>query len=289
MSIGYSDSGTSQYIDRVRAIPLLDRETEHDIAVRALAGDAEAKNALVRANLRFVVAIALSYRRYGIRIADLIAEGNLGLMIAAGKFDPERGTRFVTYAGYWIRALILDLIVRSSTMVGAGSGPLRSKLFFRLRRERARIGNLVPDVHERNAILAQQFETSEEKMEEMLRRLDARDVSLDQPVHPESGVTMLDALEDETSATPEQATALHESGGRVKERLHAALSRLDKRELYIVQQRYMGDEEVSLAEIGRELGVSRERARQLEARAKQKLREQLDDLAKDGLALDLVA
>lgn len=279
-----SDTGTTHYIDRVRAIPLLDRETEHEIAVRAAAGDAAARNELVRANMRFVVAIALSYRRYGIRVADLIAEGNLGLMIAAGKFDPNRGTRFVTYAGYWIRALILDLIVRASTMVGAGSGPLRSKLFFRLRRERARIGNLVEDPVQRNALLAQRFETSEEKMAEMLRRLDARDVSLDQPIHPESGVTMLDALEDDDGVTPEQATAAHETDGRVKQRLEAALSRLDERELYIVKQRYMGDVEVSLAEIGRELGVSRERARQLEARAKQKLRQQLDDLA-----LDLVA
>lgn len=282
MTSGY-DTGTSHYIDSVRALPVLDREAEHEIAVRAAAGDAEARKALVRANMRFVVAIALSYRRYGIRVADLIAEGNLGLMIAAGKFDPHRGTRFVTYAGYWIRALILDLIVRASTMVGAGSGPLRSKLFFRLRRERARIGNLVPDAAERNALLAQRFETSEEKMEEMLRRLDARDVSLDQPIHPESGVTMLDALEDDAES-PEAATAFHEADGKVKERLATALARLDQRERYIVQQRYMGEEEVSLAEIGRELGVSRERARQLEARAKQKLREQLDDLG-----LDLVA
>jgi RNA polymerase sigma-32 factor len=279
-----NDLGTSHYIDAVRRIPVLDRETEHEIAVRAAAGDGEARKALVRANLRFVVAIALSYRRYGIRVADLIAEGNLGLMIAAGKFDAERGTRFVTYAGYWIRALILDLIVRASTMVGAGSGPLRSKLFFRLRRERARIGNLVPDAQERNALLAQRFETSEEKMEEMLRRLDARDVSLDQPIHPDSGVSMVDALEDDDGVSPEVATAIHETDGRVKERLASALSRLDDRERYIMKQRYMGDEEVSLAEIGRELGVSRERARQLEARAKQKLREQLDDLA-----LDLVA
>lgn len=279
-----SDSGSTHYIAAVRAIPILDRETEHDIAVRVTAGDAEAKKALVRANLRFVVAIALSYRRYGIRVSDLIAEGNLGLMIAAGKFDAERGTRFVTYAGYWIRALILDLIVRASTMVGGGSGPLRSKIFFKLRRERARIGNLVLDASERNQLLAERFETSEEKMEEMLRRLDARDVSLDQPIHPESGVTMLDALEDDGAPSPEQVTAIHETHGVVKERLASALSRLDKRERYIVTQRYMGDEEVSLAEIGRELGVSRERARQLEVRAKQKLREQLDDLA-----LDLVA
>jgi RNA polymerase sigma-32 factor len=283
MTTRFDDPGTNHYIQMVRQIPILDRETEHAIAVRAASGDLEAIQALVRANLRFVVSIALSYRRYGIRVSELIAEGNLGLMIAARKFDAERGTRFVTYAGYWIRALILELIVRSSTMVGAGSGPLRSKLFFRLRRERARVGNLSLEPSERTAILAQRFETTPDKMEDMLRRLDARDVSLDAPVMADSGVSMVETLEDD-SANPETRAASFESDGRMKMRLASALSRLDKRERYIVEQRYMGDEEVSLAEIGRELGVSRERARQLEARAKQKLREQLDDLALDMVA-----
>lgn len=284
MTTRFDDPGTNHYIQMVRGIPILDREAEHEIAVRAAKGDLDAIQALVRANLRFVVSIALSYRRYGIRVSELIAEGNLGLMIAARKFDAERGTRFVTYAGYWIRALILELIVRSSTMVGAGSGPLRSKLFFRLRRERARVGNLALDPSERTAMLAERFETTPEKMEDMLRRLDARDVSLDAPVLADSGgVAMVETLEDD-SENPEVRTATFESDDRVKTRLASALSRLDKRERYIVEQRYMGDEEVSLAEIGRELGVSRERARQLEARAKQKLREQLDDLALDMVA-----
>ncbi len=283
MTTRFDDPGTSHYIERVRRIPLLDREAEHEIALKAAAGDLDAIQALVRANLRFVVAIALSYRRYGIRVSELIAEGNLGLMIAARKFDPHRGTRFVTYAGYWVRALILELIVRSSTMVGAGSGPLRSKLFFRLRRERARVGNLSLDPSERTAMLAERFETTPEKMEDMLRRLDARDVSLDAPVMADSAVAMVETLEDD-GESPETHAATFESEGRVRSRLASALSRLDRRERYIVEQRYMGEEEVSLAEIGRELGVSRERARQLEARAKQKLREQLDDLALDMVA-----
>jgi RNA polymerase sigma-32 factor len=230
-----------------------------------------------------VVNIARSYAGKGLGLQDLIAEGNLGLMIAAQKFDAERGTRFVTYAGYWIRALVLDLVVRSSSMVGAGSGPLRSKLFFRLRRERARVANLANDATERNEILAERFETTPEKMEEMLRRLDARDVSLDTTVYPDSGVTMLDTLE---GAEVDQETALSESETKtnMKERLETALGQLDQRERYIVEQRYMGDKEVSLAAIGRKLGVSRERARQLEARAKQKLKQRLE-----GLELDLVA
>lgn len=276
------DVSISRYIDRVRSIPLLDREAEHELAVKAAAGDEAARNALVEANLRFVVAVALQYRRYGLRIADLIAEGNVGLMIAARKFDPSRGTRFVTYAGYWIRALVLDLVVRATSMVGAGSGPLRSKVFFRLRRERAKIGNITSDEAERTALLAQKFEMSEEKMEEMLRRLDARDVSLDQTVYSDSGVTMVETLEGDDD--PEATVVSSEEETRVHGRLDAALAGLDRRERYILEQRFMQDEEVSLAEIGRTLGVSRERARQLEARAKQKLKVRLGDLALDRVA-----
>lgn len=277
------DGALSRYIERVRSIPPLSREDEHDLAVRAIAGDRDAMDKLVEANLRFVVAVALQYRRYGLRLGDLIAEGNLGLMIAAQKFDPDRGTRFVTYAGYWIRALVLDLVVRSSSMVGAGSGPLRSKLFFRLRRERARVANLAGDAAERNAMMAERFETTPEKMEEMLRRLDARDVSLDTTIYPDSGVTMVETLE---GGDVDQETALSalERDKSIKERLESALGQLDRRERFIVEQRYMGEKEVSLAAIGRELGVSRERARQLEARAKLKLKQRLEDLE-----LDLVA
>lgn len=278
-----SDDGLSGYIERVRAIPLLDRETEHDIAVRAKAGEESARKALIEANLRFVVSVALQYRRYGIRLADLIAEGNLGLMVAANKFDPDRGTRFVTYAGYWIRALILDLVVRASSMVGGGSGPLRSKLYFRLRRERARAGNLTQDTSERNVMLAEKFNTTEERMEEMLRRLDARDVSLDQTVFTESGVTLIETIESD-EIHPEDQLMTTRTESREHTRLAAALSKLDPRERFIVEQRYMQDEEASLADIGRTLGVSRERARQLEARAKQKLREGLHDLAYDRVA-----
>lgn len=277
------DGSLSRYIDRVRKIPTLSREDEHALAVRATAGDQDAMDKLVEANLRFVVAVALQYRRYGIRLGDIVAEGNLGLMIAAKKFDPHRGTRFVTYAGYWIRALVLDLVVRASSMVGAGSGPLRSKVFFRLRRERARVANLAADAGERNAMLAERFEVSEEKMAEMMRRLDARDVSLDQPLYTDSGVTLLDTLEGAESAQDEQMMETEVAGIR-RERLASALDGLDQRERYIVEQRYMGEKEVSLAAIGRKLGVSRERARQLEARAKQKLKKELS-----AFELDLVA
>ncbi|MBX7195800.1 MAG: sigma-70 family RNA polymerase sigma factor [Sandaracinaceae bacterium] len=283
MAWSSDDAGLTRYIEHVRQIPLLEREDEHEIAIAAAAGDEAAREKLVRANLRFVVAVALKYRRYAIRLGDLVAEGNLGLMIAAKKFDPHRGTRFVTYASYWIRALILDLVVRASSLVGGGTGPMRSKLFFRLRRERARIGNLALDASERNALLAQRFDTTEDRMEQMLRRLDAKDVSLDATVFPESGTTLLDTL-DSGERSVEEELAEGQSMEQARRRLHAALAELDARERYIVEQRFMQDEEASLAAIGRTLGVSRERARQLEARAKQKLRDQLQDLALDMVA-----
>lgn len=271
------DGPFSRYLERIRNIPTLSREEEHELAIRVQKGDPIAVDLLVQANLRFVVAIALQYRRYGIPVGDLLAEGNLGLMMAVRKFDPDRGTRFVTYAGYWIRAYVLDLVVRSTTMVGAGSGPLRSKLFFRLRRERAKIANLTDDPRERIIRLAARFEVSEAKMEEMLRRLDSRDVSLSTPIHDDSSATLMDALQ-ETDADQEVVYLDTERKQLIEEHLGSAMSGLDYRERYILEQRFMGDEEVSLAALGRELGVSRERARQLEARAKKKLKKQLEQL-----------
>ncbi len=278
MSTYDRDPEISRYIEKVRAIPKLSREDEHELALRVTAGDTEAVNALIRANLRYVVAVALQYRRYGIKLSDLIAEGNVGLMIAVRKFDADRGTRFVTYAGYWIRAYILDCVVRSASLVGAGSGPLRSKLFFRLRRERAKVANLELDPTERNRMLAERFGVSEAKMRMMMRRLDGKDVSLDQPVYDDSGTTMLDTLVSPWE--DQESEAINDERKHVLEkRLAEAMAELDKRERFIVEQRFLQGDEMSLAAIGRELGVSRERARQLEARAKKKLQKRLSDIS----------
>jgi RNA polymerase sigma-32 factor len=272
------DNTLTDYIQRVRQIPRLGREEEHDLALAAHAGDRHASDRLIEANLRFVVAVALQYRRYGIPIWELIAEGSLGLMLAVGKFDPERGTRFVTYAGYWIRAYVLDLVVRSTSRVGAGSGALRSKLFFRLRRERAQIASVEQDPERRLELLADRFGITPEKARTMLQQLDARDVSLDVRIGPDSTVTMLDMLPQE--AVQERDLLEHERLDRLQQSMSVALDALDYRERFIVEQRILCDDELSLAELGRRLGVSRERARQLEARAKRKLREHLSaDLA----------
>lgn len=272
------DERLSRYIEKVRAIPTLSREDEHELAVRVQEGDQEAVDQLVQANLRYVVAVALQYRRYGVKVADLVAEGNVGLLVAARKFDPDRGVRFVTYAGYWIRAYVLDAVVRSTSMVGGGTGPLRSKLFFRLRRERAQVHNIVSDPEERIEMLAERFNVTPERMRQMLRRLDSRDVSLDANVYDDSEMTMVDTLVD-AGETQEQKLAYKRERDALQSALGDALGQLDQRERFIVERRIMSDDEMSLAAIGRQLGVSRERARQLEARAKKKLQKSLDAFA----------
>jgi RNA polymerase sigma-32 factor len=213
-----------------------------------------------------------------VSLGDLIAEGSVGLVTAVRKFDPHRGTRFVTYAGYWIRAFVLESVVRSSTMVGAGSGPFRSKLFFRLRRERARLSNVIADPDELTERLASEFDTTKAKMTELLRRLDQREISLDSPAYHDSDSTLVEMLPG--SAEPQDlvfARKRRHSGIQI--RLAGALSVLDDRERLIVEKRILSDDAASLASLGRELGVSRERARQLEARAKRKLAEELKDFA----------
>ncbi len=273
-----SSASLDRYIQQVRAIPKLSREEEHKLAIRARKGDQDAADRLVEANLRYVIAIGLQYRRYGVTIGDLIAEGSVGLVTAVRKFDPHRGTRFVTYAGYWIRAFVLEAVVRSSTMIGAGSGPFRSKLFFRLRRERARLSNLIADPEELIAKLASDFDTSPEKMAELLRRLDQREISLDGPAYHDSDATLVEMLPG-TSEPQDVVVERRQRQRGIELRLEGALSVLDDRERLIVEKRILSDDSASLASLGRELGVSRERARQLEARAKKKLAEELKDLA----------
>jgi len=284
------DSSVSRYITMVQHLPRLSREEE--LAVCRQWRDHEdekAKDRLVRAHLRYVVAIALKYRRYGLPLAELIAEGNFGVVHALSKFEPERGNRFVTYAAYWIRAYMLNYIIRSWSLVSAGSGALRSKMFFKLRRERVRITNLVGDSEKVDELLAERFNLPQAQVSAMLRRLDGRDVSLDSKVFDDALTTLVDTLQ---SGDPSQEDTF--AGQQVQDRLkgavNQALETLDKRERFIVEKRLMADseDELSLAEIGRRLGVSRERARQLEARAKRKLKAQVGEFARDFSGLESV-
>lgn len=285
------DASVSRYISMAQAIPELTRNEEHRLASAwREEADKSARDALVRVHLRAVVAIALKYRRYGLPLSELIAEGNFGLVHALSKFEPERGNRFVTYAAYWIRAYVLNYIIRSWSLVGVGSGALRSKMFFKLRRERVRIQNLVGDGEQALELLAKRLDVSRGALSEMLVRLEARDLSLDAKVFDDGRGSLIDAM-PALEENQEQSLASSELQNYMRHAVHSALDALDKRELYIAKHRLMADreEELSLAEIGRRLGVSRERARQLEARTKRKLRSRIAEISQTSGsgALDL--
>ena len=284
------DSELSRYITMVHAAPKLSREEEENLLERWYSHeDVRARDELVSTQLRYVVAIALKYKRYGVPVSELVAEGNFGVVHALKKFEPARGNRFVTYAAYWIRAYILNYIIRSWSLVGVGSGALRSKMFFKLRRERIRVTNLLGEGEAADDALAERLSIPKEKLGSMLRRLEARDVSLDTPLFDDSGATLIDALAN-TSANQEDKLIESRRGIRVQSLVRDAVKDLDKRERYIVENRMMADaeDEMSLAEIGRRLGVSRERARQLEARAKRKLEARITQLsAESGTSLEL--
>jgi RNA polymerase sigma-32 factor len=274
------DSAVSRYLSAIQQFPRLTRERETELFNRwHNERDEQAKDELIQSNLRYVVAIALKYRRYGLPLSDLLAEGSIGIMHALSKFEPEREFRFVTYSAYWIRACILTHIIRSWSMVGGGSGALRSKMFFKLRREKVRITNLVGEGEIADQMLAERFNLPKEQVVAMMLRLEKRDVSLDVPVYENGLATLVDTL---PSSEASQEDLYSESQGqhRTESVVQVALESLDRRERFIVEHRLMVDaeQEKSLAELGRILGVSRERARQLEVRAKRKLKARIGEL-----------
>lgn len=267
------DDVASSYVS-VNTEGPLGREEELELARRwKQLGDRAAAERLTRAHLRVVVSIAHKFRRYGIPTADLIAEGNFGLAQALIKFEPERGLRFVTYASYWVRAFVLDHVIKSWSLVGAGAGALRSRVFFKLRRERTRIANVLGTGEEAERALADRLGLGVDAVRLMTQRLDARDVSLDRELTGgESPLKLLDTLQ--SNDNQEHYVLAREVEASLSDAVGRAVAELDARERYIAERRLMAEpsEELSLAEIGRELGVSRERARQLESRTKTKLK-----------------
>jgi len=276
---GRSDA-FSRYLASVRRIPKLGREEELALVERwQRDGDRPARDALLAASLRATVAIAVEYRRYGVPIEELVAEGNLGVVLALAKFDRTRGLRFMTYAAFWVRARILAHVLSSFSLVGGQSGAFRSKKFFKLRRERARISALLGEGEEADRMLARSFGVSVDKVKTLVRQLEARDVSLDGAPLEGSRASLLDRLAS-TEPTSEEVVCRAQQEKRLQTAVGEAVARLGERERFIVTRRLLadGDDELSLVEMGKRLGVSRERVRQLEMRAKRRLREGLAGL-----------
>jgi RNA polymerase sigma-32 factor len=263
---------------RVNAIPTLTREDELRLAREFLEhGDLSAREQVLIANLRNVIPIALRYRRYGVPVGDLIAEGNAALMRALARYEPERELRFATYANYWIRAEMLGLVLQQRSMVGGGRGPLRPKYFFRLRREYARLTSQLGESAAKQA-LATQWKLKPEELATILDRLERSDASLDAPVREGGsslGDTMVDPLESQEAQLARQRMNTELSAA-----VRTASADLDERERFILEHRLLADPEVeySLVRIGRLFGVSRERARQLEWRVKEKIKRRLEPI-----------
>ena len=261
------------YMTQVKQFKLLSREEEHDLAVRYHRyGDLEAAQRLICANLRFVVKIAHEYRRYGMKMLDLIQEGNIGLMMAVKKFDPERGLRLISYAVWWIKAYIHNYIIRSWSMVKIGTTQAQKKLFFKLNQVRKVFQQRGDDYPASD--LANELDVREEELVEMEQRISARDTSIDIPLTEGSDYTLLDTLPD-SRENQEDHFIKNEQEKALANKIQSALSTLNERERNIVQARILSENPVTLQDLANKYQVSRERIRQLEKNALQKIKTSL--------------
>lgn len=255
--------------------PYLERDEEHKLALRwAGLQDQEALHKLTTAHMRLVIAIAVKFRRYGLAVSDLVQEGHVGLLEAAARFDPHREVRFSTYATWWIRASIQDYVLRNWSIVRGGTSSGQKSLFFNLRRLRAKITATDKNISSQDlfAELSKAIGVSVKDVAAMDARLGGPDISLNMPVatDEETGSERQDFLESE-APLPDAVVSGMIDGDRRTKWLNSALETLDERELRIINRRRLSEEGATLEELGGELGISKERVRQLENRALQKL------------------
>ena len=257
--------------------PVLGRDEERELARRAEAGDADAAGRLIASHLRFVIKIARRYRGSGLPMSDLIQEGTVGLIRAVRRFNPDRGVRLSTYAMWWIRSAIQDHVMHSWSLVRMGTTNAQKAMILRLRQVTAElIGGAEGLSDEITARLAKSFGATANEVATLARRLAGGDWSLDQPMAGPDGDqrTWMDCLTSD-APTPEQAVAEASERRFVSEIVGKALAMLPPREQLVIRKRYFEDVRQTFEAIGRELGVSKDRVRQLETRALAKLRELL--------------
>jgi RNA polymerase sigma-32 factor len=277
------EQGLNRYLQEIRKFPLLEPEEEYMLAKAwAERQDPQAAHRLVTSHLRLAAKIAMGYRGYGLPQAEVISEANVGLMQAVKRFDPERGFRLATYAMWWIRASIQEYILRSWSLVKLGTTSAQKKLFFNLRKAKAKVGALEDgDLRPENvAQIAKDLSVTEEEVIDMNRRLAGSDASLNATVGSEDGgAQWQDWLEDEDSDQAEQYAEKDELDTR-RALLAQAMAVLNDREKDVLMQRRLADDPVTLEELSESYGVSRERIRQIEVRAFEKLQAKMRELAR---------
>jgi RNA polymerase sigma-32 factor len=269
-----NEGGLSRYLDEIRKFPMLEPSEEFMLAKRWREhGDSDAAHKLVTSHLRLVAKIAMGYRGYGLPISEVVSEGNVGLMQAVKRFEPDKGFRLATYAMWWIKAAIQEYILRSWSLVKMGTTANQKKLFFNLRKAKGRIsaldeGDLRPDQVKQ---IATRLGVTEQDVVDMNRRLGG-DVSLNMPLREEGEGEWQDWLVDD-SASQETVLVAEEEGQNRLAALREALSVLNPRERRIFEARRLAEDPITLEELSTEFGVSRERVRQIEVRAFEKIQE----------------
>jgi RNA polymerase sigma-32 factor len=280
-----STSGSLEmYLSEINRYPLLTVEEEQRLARQFRdERDTRAGHHLVTANLRFVVKVAYEYRSYGFRMADLIQEGNIGLMRAVQKFDPDKEIRLISYAVWWIRAYIQNFILRSWSLVKLGTTQAQRKLFFSLARTKRELDRMstahgADSDGEDTGKIAKKLRVKPTEVQEMAQRMEGRDLSLDAPLGEDGASSHVDFVVGEGAGQEAELETAQEQQV-MQGRVATALARLDQRERFIIEQRIMSDSPMTLKDLGEHFGFSRERARQLEIRAKEKLKGELGELA----------
>jgi RNA polymerase sigma-32 factor len=283
------DGGLSRYLTEIRKFPMLAKDQEFMLAQRWKEHqDTEAAHQMVTSHLRLVAKIAMGYRGYGLPIGEVISEGNVGLMQAVKKFEPDKGFRLATYAMWWIRASIQEYILRSWSLVKMGTTAAQKKLFFNLRKAKSEIsaleeGDLRP---EHVSAIATKLGVLDEEVISMNRRLSGPDSSLNAPLRSDSESEWQDWLQDDTQVSQETALANSEESSIRMSLLQEAMQELSDRERHILTERRLKDEPTTLEQLASEYGVSRERVRQIEVRAFEKLQKAMRTAAEDRHLMD---
>ncbi|MFA7428844.1 MAG: RNA polymerase sigma factor RpoH [Rhodospirillaceae bacterium] len=277
------EAGLTAYLNQIKRFPLLAPEQEYSLAKRFHDhDDIGAAHELVTSHLRLVAKIAMGYRRYGLPMADVIAEGNLGLMKAVKKFEPEKGFRLSTYAMWWVKASINEYILNSWSLVKIGTVSTQKRIFYNLRKMKAQLGSYdeggLTDEHATQ--IADTLQVKKADVHAMNARLQSRDRSLNAPVGEEGNAERVDLLPD-TAPNQEEMLEARQTRDRSRVLVHTALQVLNERERHIITQRRLIDDPVTLETLGEEYGLSRERVRQIEARALQKLEARIRDIVKE--------
>jgi RNA polymerase sigma-32 factor len=259
------------YLAQINRFPLLAQEEEFQLAVKYRKyDDIDAAQKLITSNLRFVVKIAFEYKSYGVKIQDLIQEGNIGLMMAVKKFNPYKGYRFISYAIWWIRAYMQNFIIKTWSLVKIGTTQAQKKLFYKIGKVRKAL-EADGETEKKYDLLARDLDVAKEDIIEMEQRMSSRDLSLDTPFDEGKELTHLELLREE-SLNQEEAIAQEEEK-KIREReVQNAMKRLNDKEVYVIKSRIMAEEPLTLQQIGDHLKLSRERVRQIESEALKKLK-----------------